>query len=251
MKSMTPPWLPRVARRIARWSENAPNTAWVVAVSGGSDSVGLLRVLHAVAPNAGLRLSVAHLDHGVRGDEAKADAAFVESLANMLNLPYDLGRWSPSRPSHFESDARRARYAWLLDVARRGASIIAVGHTRDDQAETVLHRVLRGTGPHGLAGIPARRRLAAGITLARPLLDVSRIEIRDYLDTIAQPFRDDASNADHARTRARLRHDLLPKLARDYNPKVAEALGAWPSSRPPRRAWNNSGSATTISHPRR
>jgi tRNA(Ile)-lysidine synthase len=222
---MTPNWLPRVARRIARWAEGAPTKAWVVAVSGGSDSVGLLRVLKAVAAETGLRLSVAHLDHGARGEGARADAAFVAELATALELPSDLGTWSPTRESHFEADARRARYAWLGEVAReRGASIIAVGHTSDDQAETVLQRVVRGTGLHGLAGIPARRRLDENIMLVRPLLDLSRSEIRDYLDALGQPFRDDPTNVDVSRTRARLRHDLLPKLAREYNPKVAEAL---------------------------
>jgi tRNA(Ile)-lysidine synthase len=102
--------------------------------------------------------------------------------------------------------------------------VVAVGHTRDDQAETILHRIVRGTGPRGLAGIAARRALSDSATLVRPLLDISRTEIRAYLAEIGQPFRDDASNADLSRTRARLRHDLLPRLAAEYNPKVAEAL---------------------------
>ena len=201
---------------------------WVVAVSGGGDSVGLLRLLHQLGPSAGLRLSVAHLDHGVRGEAAREDAAFVAGLAASLGLPFDLGRWQPSRPGHFESDARRARYDWLAEVARsRGAGVVAVGHTRDDQAETILHRILRGTGPRR-AGRHARDagRLAEDpeIELVRPLLDVSREQIRDYLQALGQPCREDASNADITRTRARIRHDLLPKLAAEYNPKVAEAL---------------------------
>jgi tRNA(Ile)-lysidine synthase len=197
----------------------------VVAVSGGSDSVGLLRLLHEIAPRAGLRLSVAHLDHGARGESARGDASFVEGLAGALGLPIDLGRWDPPRAAHFEADARRARYAWLLDVARaRGAKAVAVGHTRDDQAETVLHRILRGTGVRGLAGIPARRALGDSVALIRPLLTTSRQEVRGYLASLGQPFRDDATNLDTSRTRARLRHDLLPKLAAEYNPRVAEAL---------------------------
>src|SRR5262245_24888605 len=146
-----------VRRRLGRWRESGLGPGWVVAVSGGSDSVGLLRVLHELAPALDLRLSVAHLDHGVRGDAARADAEFVVALAESLGLPIDLGRWQPSRTAHFEADARRARYAWLDEIAQaRGASAVAVGHTRDDQAETILHRILRGTGPHGLAGIQAR-----------------------------------------------------------------------------------------------
>ena len=101
---------------------------------------------------------------------------------------------------------------------------MAVGHTKDDQAETILHRIVRGTGLHGLAGMPGRRPLSASATLFRPLLHATRREIRAYLAAIGQPFRDDASNDDQSRTRARIRHDLLPRLAADYNPEVADAL---------------------------
>jgi tRNA(Ile)-lysidine synthase len=224
---VTTPWLESVERTVTRWLGSGLGTAWVVAVSGGSDSVGLLRVLHALGPKLGLTLSVAHLDHGVRGEAARADAEFVAGLAERLGLPCDLGHWRPTREGHFEADARRARYEWLAQVARaRGASAVAVGHTRDDQAETILHRIVRGTGLRGLAGMPGRRPLDASgsIRLVRPLLNVTRQEIRDHLAAIGQPFRDDASNADPARTRARIRHDLLPRLAADYNPAVAEAL---------------------------
>lgn len=197
----------------------------VVAVSGGADSVGLLRVMRELGDEFAMRLSVAHLDHGTRGDVSRADAQFVADLADSLNLRFDLGSWSPSRPAHFEADARVARYAWLVEVARaRGSELVAVGHTRDDQAETILHRILRGTGPQGLAGMRQRRSLAEGVTLIRPLLDLGRDEVRSYLQSLGQPFREDASNADLARTRNRIRHDLLPKLAAEYNPRVAEAL---------------------------
>jgi tRNA(Ile)-lysidine synthase len=224
---MPPSWLASVERIITRWRAGAGGlgASWVVAVSGGSDSVGLLRVLHTLAPRLGLSLSVAHLDHRVRGDAARADAAFVAELAATLGLPFDLGHWQPDRPGHFEADARRARYAWLAEVAgARGANGIAVGHTRDDQAETILHRIVRGTGLRGLAGIPPRRRLAEGLTLVRPLLNVSREEIRAYLRALGQSYREDTSNADVSRTRARIRHDLLPRLAQEYNPRVVEAL---------------------------
>jgi tRNA(Ile)-lysidine synthase len=214
-----------VERLLARWRDRGAGATWVVAVSGGSDSVGLLRVIHALAPGLKLRLSVAHLDHGVRGAAARADADFVAGLAEALGLLLDRGQWQPERTSHFEADARRARYAWLVEVARgRGATAVAVGHTRDDQAETILHRIVRGTGLRGLAGIPPRRRLAEGLTLVRPLLKVGRDEIRAYLASLGQPYRDDASNADISRTRSRIRHDLLPRLAGEYNPRVAEAL---------------------------
>lgn len=182
-------------------------------------------MLHASASDLGLELSVAHLDHGARGEAGRRDAEFVEGVARALGLPFDLGRWSPTRSAHFEADARRARYDWLVEVARqRGAAAVAVGHTRDDQAETILHRILRGTGPRGLAGIPWRRPLVDGVSLVRPLLDVTRAELRAYLAALGQPFREDATNDDRSRTRARIRHDLLPRLAAEYNPKVVEAL---------------------------
>jgi tRNA(Ile)-lysidine synthase len=180
-----------------------------------------------MAPEFGLRLSVAYLDHGARGEASRADAAFVEDLAGSLGLPFDLGRWRPTRAGHFEADARRARYDWLLATARaRGASAVAVGHTLDDQAETILHRIVRGTGLRGLSGMPARRKLGVepGVLLVRPLLSVRRTQIREALGSICQAYREDASNADLSRTRARIRHDLLPRLAGGYNPRVAGAL---------------------------
>lgn len=208
-----------------RWVRFGIGTRWVVAVSGGSDSVGLLRILHEIGAKAGLNLSVAHMDHGARGEASRADAAFVEDLARRLNLPFDLGRWQPTRPAHFEADARSARLAWLRETAEtRQASAVALGHTRDDQAETILHRIVRGTGIHGLAGIPARRALGDKITLVRPVLSESRAMIRDYLQSLDQPICEDATNQDLDRTRARLRHDLLPKLEAEYNPQVADAL---------------------------
>ena len=142
-------WIDRIRRRIKRWCRpRGLGKVWVVAVSAGGDSVALLRVLHQLAKGADLRLSVAHLDHGVRGEAARADAAFVVELAESLGLPCDLGQWKPARAAHLESDARRARYAWLLEMARaRRASVVAVAHTSDDQAETILHRIVRGTGP--------------------------------------------------------------------------------------------------------
>jgi tRNA(Ile)-lysidine synthase len=184
-------------------------------------------VLHELAPRVDLRLSVAHLDHGSRGEASRFDAEFVAELAAALGLPFDLGRWRPTRAKHFETEARRARYDWLVQVARaRGAAAVAVGHTRDDQAETILHRIVRGTGLRGLSGIPWRRRLATDpdVALVRPLLAASRDEIRHDLAERGQSFREDETNADLTRTRARIRHDLLPKLAAEYNPRIAEAL---------------------------
>ena len=220
-----PGWVERVRAISRRRLDRGLGSDWVVAVSGGSDSVGLLRALHAIGPDLGLSLSVAHLDHGARGEAAEADARFVAGLAADLALPFDLGHWRPERAGHFEADARRARYAWLAEVARdRGAAAVAVGQTRDDQAETILHRIVRGTGPRGLAGMPSTRPLDGSMMLIRPILTASRAEVRAWLETLGQAWRDDASNRDTTRTRARIRLELLPRLAADFNPDVVGAL---------------------------
>ena len=219
-----------ISQAVNRLRSEGVGRRWVVAVSGGSDSVGLLRALVLVRDQEQvvgerLELSVAHLDHGLRGQESEADGAFVAELADQLDLPFDLGHWSPKRTHHVESDARAARYAWLAEVAqRRNAQAVAVAHTRDDQAETVLHRILRGTGPNGLAGMSLRRPLGTGIGLVRPLLKVRRADLSEFVQSLGQVFRVDASNLDLRHTRNRIRRDLLPKLAQDYNPEVVEAL---------------------------
>ena len=216
------PTFRQVARRARRLRDRHGNR-WVVAVSGGGDSVAMLRAL--VGPGLGLELSVAHLDHGARGDASRGDAAFVAELAASLGLPFDLGQWRAERPGHFEADARRARYDWLIGVARdRGASVVAVGHNRDDQAETVLHRALRGTGPRGLIGMRSARPLAEGVALVRPLLTTRAADLRASLRSLGQPWREDATNADPSHTRSRLRHDILPQLAAAINPDAIDAL---------------------------
>jgi tRNA(Ile)-lysidine synthase len=218
----SPTWVATVARDLARWAGRRP---LVVAVSGGADSVALLRLAARLAPACGLRLTVAHLHHGVR-PAADADAEFVAELSASLGLPCEIGRWRPTRPTHFEADARHARYRWLAEVAASlgTPAAVATAHTRDDQAETILHRILRGTGPRGLGGMARRRPLADGVSLIRPLLPVRRADLAAYLTALGQAWREDATNRDTARTRARIRHELLPGLADAYNPAVADAL---------------------------
>lgn len=210
-----------LARRLASWQ----GARLAVAVSGGVDSVAMLRLLHELAPRLNLALVVAHLNHGLRGAEADADAAFVADLAQSLDLPCEIGHWKPERSAHFEADARRARYAWLAEVAaRQNAPLLAVAHTRDDQAETILLNILRGTGIRGLAGMPASRLLNGNVRLIRPLLDQSRETLRAYLDEHNQPHRDDPTNADPTYTRSRIRHELIPLLESRYNPRATDAL---------------------------
>ena len=209
------------------------NRTVLLAVSGGADSVALLRSLSAIRnPDAG-RLVVAHFNHRLRGVESDADETFVRELAGQLGLSCEVGRAAdpPSQGpgvaarSWDEGTARRERYEFLAATAAKvGARYVATAHTADDQAETILHRILRGTGLSGLAGIPRARPLDSGVALIRPLLTIRRAELRTYLADLRQPFRDDATNADVKFTRNRLRNDLIPRLERDYNPAVIDAL---------------------------
>jgi tRNA(Ile)-lysidine synthase len=205
----------------------------VVAVSGGPDSVALLCALLGVRGDA--PLVVAHLNHQLRGGDSDADEAFVAALHARLvsagaNLTLrcervDVAARARQEGENLESVGRRLRYGWLAEVARAaGAAWVATGHTADDQAETVLHRLLRGTGLKGLGGIPARRELSPGVAVIRPLLDVTRGEVLAYLQHIGQEFRRDASNADLRFTRNRIRHELLPHLAAHYNPAAVAVL---------------------------
>ncbi len=181
--------------------------------------------MHEIAPSLQLSLIVAHLNHGARGAASDADAAFVADLARALGLPCEIGHWKPTRAAHFETDARNARYAWLAEVAeRQAAPLVAVGHTSDDQAETILQRILRGTGVRGLAGMPASRLLTGRVRLIRPLLDHSRDALLAFLRDRNQPYREDPTNADPAYTRSRIRQELIPLLQSNYNPRVVDAL---------------------------
>jgi tRNA(Ile)-lysidine synthase len=172
-------------------------------------------------------LVVAHLNHQLRGVDSDSDAAFVAQLCP--NLPHrietlDVSALAESTGDNLEAVARRARYDFLARVARETqAAWVATAHTLDDQAETVLHRLIRGTGLRGLRGIAAKRELAPGIMLLRPMLTVSRAEVIGYLREIGQTWREDVTNRDLAFTRNRIRHELLP-LLREFNPQIAEAL---------------------------
>jgi tRNA(Ile)-lysidine synthase len=209
----------------------------VAAVSGGADSVALLYALIAARdPASPFPLILAHLNHQLRGAESDADEAFTADLyhhlasAGVPALTLRLGRIDVAAQAcadgaNLEATARRLRYHWLAATAREtGARWVATGHTADDQAETVLHRLLRGTGLQGLRGIAARRELEPGVGVVRPLLQTTRIEIIAYLGQLNQPFREDSTNRDPAYTRNRIRLELLPYLAERYNPAVATAL---------------------------
>jgi tRNA(Ile)-lysidine synthase len=208
----------------------------VLAVSGGPDSVALLRALVALRTRRAAPLVLAHLNHQLRGPASDADEAFVRTVygrlaaegAEALELRcerLDVAAKAREQGANLEAVARQARYDWLTAVAQEtGAARVATGHTADDQAETVLHRLLRGTGLSGLRGIALRRRLAHGIDLIRPLLRATRAQVLDYLRAEGQPYCEDQSNSDLDYTRNRLRHELLPHLAEHYNPAVRSVL---------------------------
>jgi tRNA(Ile)-lysidine synthase len=199
----------------------------IVAVSGGPDSVALLRALYALEVTP---LVAAHVNHQLRGTDSDADEQFVRDLCASLKLPFrstriDVAGAAQTAHDNLENTARRLRYDWFMQVAQEsGTRWIATGHTADDQAETVLHRLLRGTGLQGLRGIAPRRRLGSEMEVIRPLLAVSRREVLAYLEAEGQPFCHDRTNADLRLTRNRIRHELLPHLGEHYNPAVADVL---------------------------
>jgi len=191
--------------------------------------VALFRAMTAMKGGGQGRLWAAHFNHQLRGKDADADEAFVLQLCQRSGVPCEVGRAPSSAASGpaasgLEAAARHARYEFLVETAaRRGARYVATAHTADDQVETVLHRILRGTGIGGLAGIQRARPLGPA-TLIRPLLAVRRVEILAYLADLGQPYCCDSSNRDTQFTRNRIRHELLPQLAAEYNPGVADVL---------------------------
>ena len=210
-----------------RWALLSPGDKVLVAVSGGPDSLSLLHVLWAQQEARQLGgVEAAHLDHGLRGDESAEEAAWVADWCAEHGIVCHLGRvdaaaWAREHGQSTQEAARAVRYAFLERTAAAiGADKIATGHTQDDQAETVLGNILRGTGMDGLRGIPERRGL-----IVRPLLDVTRAEVEAYCaanDLL--PRRDPSNFASGHYTRNRLRLELLPELRRDYNPGVDKAL---------------------------
>ncbi|MCA9143905.1 MAG: tRNA lysidine(34) synthetase TilS [Planctomycetaceae bacterium] len=216
-----------------RLKQSWPVSSWqtlpvIVAVSGGADSIALLRGLISLAEQSTSTLVVAHFDHRLRPD-SEQDADFVDHLCRELQVRFEIGRATQDlavgSTGSIEQVARDARYEFLTQVAHRvGARYVATAHTANDQAETILHRIVRGTGIRGLSGIPVSRELVPGITLVRPLLDIHREEVVEYLGELGQTFRNDATNLDESFTRNRIRNSLLPLIRKDYNMLVDESL---------------------------
>lgn len=201
----------------------------LAAVSGGADSVALLHALVGLSPGLRLRISIAHLNHNIRGRAADADAAFVRSLARRLGVPCIAGDSNVPRIARregisLEMAAREARYEFLRKAAKRaGADCVATAHTADDQAETILLRLIRGAGGTGLGGI-RYRAVIGGLTVIRPMLDVRKADAIAFLRGIGSEWREDESNSDVEFQRNRIRHEILPLLETTLNPGVRKAL---------------------------
>ena len=196
-----------------------------VGVSGGADSVALLTLLAELRSELGIVVCAVHFNHKLRGKASDADEKFITALAEKLGVTLHVGRADVAgkakrEKANLEDAARRARYGFFERLAGQGVvEVIATAHSMDDQAETVLAHILRGTGIAGLSGIHP----VAG-HVVRPLLGFRRERLRKYLRTKKQKWREDATNRDTARTRARMRKKLLPLLAKQFNPAVVEHL---------------------------
>jgi len=205
----------------------------VAGVSGGPDSVCLLHILHNLSKTLGINLHVAHLNHTLRGAESDADADYAASLAHELNIPVtiesrDVKAYQKKRRLTLEEAAREVRYTFLAEVARSaGAKTVAVGHTADDQVETILMHLIRGSGLTGLRGMPPLGEWplpnGAGLRIARPLLEVSQSETEAYCSEHRLAPRSDSSNLLPDQLRNRVRSELIP-LLREYNPDFEQAL---------------------------
>lgn len=216
----------KVARFIGERRLFMPGDTVIIALSGGADSMALLDILVNL-PQLRLKLVPAHLNHLLRGEESGGDELFVRQTAERYGLTAEVSRVDVAGAAaaarlSLEEAGREARYDFFRKLARKyGAASVALAHHRDDQAETVLLRLLRGSAGSGLA---AMRPKGGDGLFVRPLLDVSRGEIEAYLLKAGIPWREDGSNSDIRFLRNRIRHELLP-LLRGYNPRIAESLG--------------------------
>lgn len=203
----------------------------LVAVSGGADSTALLDALVRWKKNEHLssNLFAAHLNHLLRGAESGADETFVREITRQLQVPVfiaqeDVAACASSEKKNLEATARRLRYDFLLRIAEQcQAHIIVTAHTQDDQVETLLMRLLRGTGAAGLRGIQENRELTLSLRLVRPMLEITKTEVLEHCERYQLSFRHDSSNESTEFTRNRIRHELVP-LLQTFNPNFSGAL---------------------------
>ena len=231
--------LSRVLATLQKYKMVSPRERILVTCSGGADSMALLFILKELAPTLKIRLAVLHFDHALRRGST-GDLEFVRRLARRLHLSFYSGRRShPLTPtlSPFrgrgkgegerlspEEAARKMRYAFFKQIAKKtGVRKIALGHHRDDQAETVLMRLIQGTGLRGLQGMRPVMK-TGGLVLVRPLMETSRAELREFLKSRSISFRKDPTNRSPRFLRNRIRHRLMPLMEREFNPRIRESL---------------------------
>lgn len=209
---------PDILSAVARYRMIKPDDSILAAVSGGPDSVAMLHALHGLSKETGFKLHCAHLDHGLRGADSTADAEFVAEFSRELGVPAICEKAHLAGSS--EEEARDVRYRFLRTAARDiGANKIAVGHTRDDRAESVLLNLCRGAGINGLGSI---RPIQDDII--RPLIDAGRSDIENYVRRNKLPYRVDRSNTDTSYARNYVRLEILPALRQRLNPAITDAL---------------------------
>jgi tRNA(Ile)-lysidine synthase len=214
--------LDQIRQTITRYAMLRPGDRLGIAVSGGADSLCLLHVLLELRDEFNLTLSIIHVDHNLRGPQSQADAEFVHKCAQQFSLPFHIRTLDlDSGHGNLEQEARRARHQFFRELIQNGTvDRIALGHTRSDQAETVLFRLLRGSGSAGLAGI----RPVTDSGVIRPLIQVTRPQVESWLQKRGISWREDATNADLRFDRNRIRHRLLPHLEAEWNPGLSDIL---------------------------
>jgi len=203
-----------------------------VAISGGCDSMALLRALLQIKAEIGGegKIFALHVNHQLRGADSEQDAQWCQQQCDSLGVPLTILRGTAADRAEQDGDgieaaARTERYELITTATEQaGARYLAIAHTQNDQVETIMFRLLRGSGLRGIAGIPRSRPLTPSVTLVRPLLDCTRDDLESYLASLTQSYRSDESNTERRFARNRVRHDLLPKLREDFNQNVDGAL---------------------------
>ncbi len=219
-------FLREVFETISQFDMIQKKDAVLAGVSGGPDSVALVRVLVYLIASMDLTLGIAHLNHGLRGEESQRDESFVQELSQKLGLPFfsktmDIRRLAKQEHLSIEEAGRNARYAFFTQTAdTQGFTKIATGHNQDDNAEQVLMNLLRGSGPNGLTGIPPVRENR----FIRPLIQLPKSRILNFLKEKDQAFVLDSSNTDESYLRNKIRHNLIPLLEQTFNPEIKASL---------------------------
>jgi tRNA(Ile)-lysidine synthase len=221
-----------IRNTIEKYSMLDEGDSLLLCVSGGVDSIAMLYAFCVIAKDMKIRLFLAHMNHSLRGDSSDKDQLYVENAAKQFRLPImtekvDTKEFSRKHKISIEDAARRLRYNFFINTAQKlGIGTVATAHTKDDQAETVLMRIIRGTGLRGLRGIPAKNCIS-DIKIIRPLIDVSRAQITAYLSSKGCKPRFDRSNTDIRFLRNKIRRKLIPMLEHNYNPEIKDTLSSF------------------------